>query len=227
MRAIHLWSGLRRNRGDSSLTILILIACLVCIVIFLKWYLKTPVKDPDLYDYPEAWKEWRARGKFKKPAQPLSPEQPALTELLKYDTNLSDKESSEPRGEMLLFVGPEGSVRGGWHGLYWKTRTVNFQLIRGGFNGKVYPAKIYRNENGEEDPSMLYMMAKGNFSALKTDTKNGRVSHFGGDIYVRGWLSPEYVLTGEVTVTSSGEGVEKFTLKSHSPERQSVIFFKE
>ncbi len=227
MRAIHLRSDLRRNRGDSSLTVLILIACLVCIVIFLKWYLKSPVKDPDLYDYPEAWKEWRAREKSKKPAQPLSAEQPALTEPLKYDTTLSDIESKEPRGEMILFVSPDGGVFGVWNGLYWKTRTVNIQLMGGDFDGKVYPAKIFRNENGEEDPSMLYMMAKGNFTALKTDTKNGRVSHIGGDIYVRGWLSPEYVLTGEVTITSFGGEVEKFTWKSHSPERQSVIFFKE
>jgi hypothetical protein len=227
MRAIHLRSGLRRNRGDSSLTALVLIACLVCIVIFLKWYLKSPVQDPDLYDYPEAWKEWRAREKIKKPDQPLSAEQPALTELLKYDTTLSDIENKEPRGEMLLFVVPGGGVSGGWHGLYWKTRTVNIQLMKGGFEGKVYPAKIYRNENGEEDPSMLYMMAKGSFTALKTDTKKGRVSHIGGDIYVRGWLNPEYVLTGEVTVTSFGESVEKFTWKSHSPDRQSLFFFKE
>lgn len=226
MRAIHLRAGLRKNRGDSSLTALVLIACLVCIVIFLKWYLKSPVKDPDLYDYQEAWKEWRAREKSEKPAQPLSPEQPALTGLLKYDTNLSEKESKEPRGEMLLFVGPDGGVTGGWHGLYWQTRTVNIQIMGGGFDGKVYPAKIYRDENGEADPSMLYMMAKGNFGALKTDTKKGRVSNIGGHIYVRGWMSPEYVLTGEVTIISFGRDVETFTWKSHSPERQSEIFFK-
>lgn len=225
MRAIHLRSEVRRNRGDSSILALFLIACLVCIVIFLKWYLKSPVQDPDLHDYPEPWKEWRVRESSEKPGQELSAEQPDISEGLKFDTNLSDKESKEHRGEMLLFVGPGGGVAGNWNGLYHKGRARNFQIMNGGFGGKVYPAKIYRSESGEEDPSMLYLMAKGEFLVLETDNEKGKVSSIGGDIYVRGWLSPDYMLSGEVTITSVGKEVEKFTCKSYGRVHKGIIFF--
>lgn len=225
MRAIHLRSGVRRNRGDSSLLALILIACLVCIVIFLKWYLKSAVQDPDLYDYPEAWKEWRVREASEKPIQEPSAEHPDITEGLKINTNLSDKESKERRGEMVLFVSPDGGVSGDWNGFYWKTRTVNIQIMGGDFDGRVYPAKIYRNETGEEDLSMLYLMAKGEFLALEADTKKGGVSSIVGDIYMRCWLSLDYVLTGEVTITSVGKDVEKFTCKSYGLVHKGIIFF--
>jgi hypothetical protein len=225
MRTVRLRSGVRRNRGDSSLLALLLIACLVCIVIFLKWYLKSSVQDPDLHDYPEAWKEWSVREKSKKPAQGLSAEQPDISEGIKFDTNLSDKESKEPRGEMVLFVGVDGGVAGSWNGFYHKGRTRSFQIMNGGFGGRVYPAKIHRNESGEEDPSMLYLMAKGEYLVLETDTKKGRVERIAGDIYVRGWLSPDYVMTGEITITSFGNEAENFTCKSYGQVHKGGLLF--
>lgn len=225
MRTIHFRSVARRNRGDSSLTALLLISCLVCIVIFLKWYLKSPVQDPDLYDYADARKEWRAREKSKKPAQELSAEQSDISEGLKFDTNLSEKDSKEHRGEMILFVSPDGVVAGAWNGFYHKGRTRSFQIMNGGFGGRVHPAKIYRSETGEDDTTKLYLMAKGEFLVLETDTKKGSVERIAGDIYVRGWLSPDYVLTGEVTITSFGKEVEKFTCKSHGSVRKGGTLF--
>lgn len=225
MTATLLRSGLRRNRGDSSLWILVLIACLVCIVIFLKWYLKSSVQDPDLHDYPEVWKEWSVRESSKKPIQEPSAEQPDISEGIKFDTNLSDKESGEPRGEMILFVGHDGGVAGNWNGLYHKGQTRSFQIMSGGFGGRVYPAKVYRSESGKTDPTMLYMIAKGEFLVLETDTTKGGVENITGDIYLRGWLSRDYVLTGEVTITSFGKEVEKFTCKSRGSVRAGGASF--
>jgi hypothetical protein len=204
---------------------LVLIACLVCIVIFLKWYLKSSVKDPDLYDYAEAWKEWSVREASEKPIQKPSGEQPDISGGLKFDTNLSATDSKEPRGEIILFVGPGGGVAGGWNGLYHKGQSRSYQILNGGFGGRVYPAKIYHSESGEEDPTMLYLMAKGEYLVLETDTKNGRVERIAGDIYVRGWLSVDYILTGEVTITSFGKDAEKFTCKSHGSMREGGGLF--
>jgi hypothetical protein len=183
------------------------------------------VKDPDLYDYPEAWKEWRVREASEKPIQEPSAEHPDITEGLKFDIDLSDKESKGPRGELVFFVGPDGGVSGNWNGFYWKTRTVNIQIMGGDFDGRVYPAKIYRSETGEEDTTKLYLMAKGEFLALEADTKEGRVSNIVGDIYMRAWLSPDYVLTGEVTITSVGKDVEKFTCKSQGQVDKGGLLF--
>jgi hypothetical protein len=193
---------------------LFLIACLVCFVIFLRWHLKSTIQDPDLYDYPEAWKEWRVREKSEKPIQEPSAEHPDISEDLKFDTNLSEKESKNPRGEMILFVGPNGGVGGNWNGSYHRGQTRSFQIMSGGFDGRVYPAKIYRNETGEEKPSMLYLMAKGEFLVQEADSEKGMVNNIVGDIYVRGWLGTDFVLTGEVTITSDEKYFETFTFKT-------------
>jgi hypothetical protein len=198
---------------------LLLIAVLVGIVIFVQWHMKATIKDPDLYDYPEPWKEWRVRESSEKPVQEISAEQPAMTEALKYDTNLSEKDSKEPRGELILIIGSEGGVGGNWNGFYHKGRERSFQIMGGGFDGRVFPAKIYCSETGEEDPAKLYLMAKGEFLVQESDSDKGRVNNIFGDIYVRGWLSPDYVLTGEVTITSDEKYFETFTWTSYRPER--------
>ncbi len=117
------------------------------------------------------------------------------------------------------------ALRGTGTAFTGKTRTVNIEILVGDFDGRVYPAKICRSESGEEDPSMLYLMAKGEFLVLETDTEKGRVGKIAGDIYVRGWLSPDYVLTGEVTITSVGKDVEKFTCKSYGRVHKGGVLF--
>jgi hypothetical protein len=215
MRTIHLRLLQQKDRGVSPVLALLVIVGLVCLVVFVRWYMKSAVKDPDLcYDL-KPWKEWRLRESSQKPKQELSTEQPAITDLLKFDTNLSDAETGEPRGELGAFIGPGGSVSGSWYGLYWKTRTRNFQVMGGNFKGKVYPAKIYRSETGEQDPSKLYLMAKYEFLVQETDTEQGKVYNRAGDIYVQGWLAKEYVLTGKVTITSDEKYFETFTWKTY------------
>lgn len=219
MRAIHLHSGLRRYRGVSPVVALVVIAVLVCVVVGVKWYMKATVPDPDLcYDL-KPWREWRLREVNPKPSQELSSEHPDISESLRYDTNLRDTDSNMPRGELSVFIGSKGSVSGKWYGTYHKGRTRSFQILSGDFEGKVYPRKIYRSEGGEEDPTKLYLMAKGEFLVQEADPEKGRMHNSMGDIYVRGWLSPEYHLAGEVSITSDEQYFETFTWKSYRPLR--------
>ncbi|MBW8040800.1 MAG: hypothetical protein FVQ85_12460 [Planctomycetes bacterium] len=211
MRGIDLRPVPRRYRGISPILALLLIAALFCAVVGVKWYMKANVKDPDLCDDLMAWKEWRLREASEKPIQKPSAEHPVITEGFKFDTNLSEKDGTEPRGELLFFVGPDGGVAGSWHGLYWKTRERNVQIMGGDFAGKAYPAKIYRSETGEEDASKLYLMAKGEFLIQEAYTDKGGIFHRAGDIYVRAWLSRDHVLTGEFTITSDEKYFETFT----------------
>lgn len=219
MQYVRLHGWHQRYRAISAILALVVIAILVCVVVGVKWYMKATTKDPDLcYDL-KPWKEWRLREASPKPEQELSAEQPDITELLRFDTNLSDKDSNKPRGELGLAIGPDGSVSGRWYGIYHKGRTRSFQILGGNFEGKVYRAKIYRSETGEEDPTKLYLMAKGEFLVQEADSEKGRVYNSAGDIYVRGWLSPEYTLTGEVTITSDEKYFETFTWKTYRPVR--------
>lgn len=210
MRTICLRAAFRRWRGFSPVIALIIIALLVLVVFLGQRYMKATAKDPDLcYDL-KPWKEWRLREASEKPIPEISAEQPALTE----DTNLKDKESGEPRGELALYIGPDGSIGGSWGGTYYKGRERNFHIMGGSFGGRVYPGKIYRDEADEEDPTKLYIMAKGEFLLQESDTKKGMLYTNAGDIYVQGWLDSEYVLSGEVTITSDEKYFETFTWKT-------------
>jgi len=215
MRAIHLGWGLRRYRGISPIVALVVIAVLVCVVVGVRWYMKSTVPDPDLCDDLKPWKEWRIRQASQKPRQEPSDEQPDITKLLRFDTNLRDEDGNMPRGELALAIVSDGSVSGRWYGTYHKERTRSFQIMGGDFEGKVWPRKIYRSETGKEDLSKLYLMAKGEFLVQESDSEKGRVYNSVGDIYVRGWLSPEYHLFGEVTITSDEKYFETFTWKTY------------
>jgi hypothetical protein len=201
----------------------VIITVLVCVVVGVQWYLKATVPDPDLRDDLKPWKEWRIREASLETEQELSAEHPDVNEGLAFDTNLSDKDSNQPRGELKVFIGSGGSMGGSWYGMYWKTRTRNFQVLGGNFKGKVFPAKIYRDETGKEDPTKLYLMAKGEFLAQETDTEKNRVYNRGGDIYVRGWLTREHYLFGEVTITSDKKYFETFTWKTYRPVRSGMM----
>lgn len=214
MQAISLQAAYRRWRGFSPVIALIVIAILVLLVVLGKRYVKMTQKDPDLcYDL-KPWKEWRLREASEKPIPEPLPEMPVITEDLKFDTNLKKKGSTDPRGELLLYIGTDGGVGGNWSGTYYKGRERNFDIMGGSFEGRVYPGKIYRDEADEEDPTKLYIMAKGEFLLQESDTNKGMLYTNMGDIYVQGWLDSEYMLSGEVTITSDEDYFETFTWRT-------------
>ena len=129
MQAISLQAAYRRWRGFSPVIALIVIAILVLLVVLGKRYVKMTQKDPDLcYDL-KPWKEWRLREASEKPIPEPLPEMPVITEDLKFDTNLKKKGSTDPRGELLLYIGTDGGVGGNWSGTYYKGRERNFDII--------------------------------------------------------------------------------------------------
>ena len=214
MQAICLRTAFRRYQGFSPVIALIIIAILVVIVFLGQRYMKKTQKDPDLcYDL-KPWKEWRLREASEKPIPEQLAEQPVITEVLKFDTNLKKKGSEDPRGELVVFIGPDGGVGGSWSGTYYKGRERNFHIMGGRFEGRVYPGKIYRDEAGEEDPTKLYLMAAGEFLLQESDTKKGMLYTNAGEIYVQGWLDAEFVLSGEVTITSDEKYFETFTWRT-------------
>ncbi len=206
-----------RNRPASALVGLLIVIALVFLVYFVQWHLRKTAKDPDVYHDLAPWKEWRLRQSSQKPQEEPSEKQVKITESLAYDSNVRVKDGDEPRGEIYFLIKPGGSVLGRWYGTYHKERTASFQIMGGDFEGKVYPAKIYRDENGEEDPSQLYFLAKGEFLVQETNSKKGTVFNRGGQIYIRGWISPEHVSTGEITITSDEKYFETFTWKAYRP----------
>jgi hypothetical protein len=185
---------------------------------FIPWYLKKTAPDPDLRDDLPPWKEWRIREKSEKPPGELSDIQPDISNQLGYDTNARLAETNDHRGEVSFSIYPDGTVAGGWHGQYYSLQKFNCAIQGSGFSGRVYPAKIYRDENGE-DPSKLYFLAKGEFSFQETNFDTGVFHIRGGDIYATGWISPDYTAEGKIIITSDEKYSHTFIWESQRPVR--------
>ena len=210
MQRAHFQHRLRTNRPASALVIVLVVIAIGLILYFIDFSALFPKPDPDTAEGLAPWKEWRLRQK-NVPAEPQQPsdEQPKITKSLEYDTNawLDDA----PRGEIVLTIVPDGTVAGGWHGTYHNEKKEQCDIQDGKFAGMVYPAKLYRDENGE-DPSKLYFLAKGDFAFHKF--KTGKFRFIGGDIYVKGWLNREYSVKGHIIITSNEKYFETFDFRA-------------
>jgi len=210
MQRAHFQHRLRTNRSASALIIILVVIAIGLILSFIDFSALFPKPDPDTAEGLAPWQEWRLRQEnvLAEPQQP-SEAQPKITKTLEYDTNA--KLDNEPRGEISLVIGPGGVVAGGWYGTYHTEKKEQCDIQGGGFAGMVYPAKIYRDENGE-DPSKLYFLAKGGFAFHKF--KTGKFRIIGGDIYVNGWLNRDYSVKGQITITSNEKYFETFDFKA-------------
>lgn len=214
MGANFLGNRWKNGCSGSAMVGLIVVVVLVILVASVRWYHKGAAKDPDFCDDLTPWKEWRLREANAKPPAKPSAQQPGITQTLAFDTNAYM--GGEPRGAIDLVILPDGSVKGAWSGQYYKKPKINFDIMGGGFTGRVYPRKIYRDDNGE-DPSRLYLMAKGQFLVAESDFDKNTLHHRGGAIYVRGWLNRDYSVSGAITITSDEKHSEEFDWKAAGP----------
>lgn len=207
----------RRSFG-SALVALVIIVVLVCVVFGVKLYLKKkPLPDPDLTTNLAPWTEWEIRERSLKPRVPVSAQQPKITAPLEYSMNVHLAGKTDPRGNLDLFIGPGGGVGGQWYGWYYKTRQINCDIMGGTFLGQTFAGKVCRNKSGEEDPTKLYLLAKGTFMFQETNSELSRVTHRTGDLYVRGWLGPNHAIRGQIIITSDQKYSETFEWKLDKP----------
>ena len=222
MRNKEFFSESKNRRGDAL--IFLLIALILGAAIYgLQRYMKshTPNQDPDTAQDLTPWKEWRLRQKSEKPAQPISEKQAKIPGTIRFDTNAHLPGTADSRGELTLFVTPKGQISGAWSGTYYNDKKDAFDIQGGGFNGKAYPGKIYRDEKGE-DPSKLSFLGKGNFNIHKVSAETKEYRILGGDIYVRGWLNPDLSVTGEIIITGDETFSDTFSFKAVRPEKQTL-----
>jgi hypothetical protein len=111
-----------------------------------------------------------------------------------------------------MWVTSEGGVGGNWSGNYYNDKKDNFDVQGASFNGRVYPGKIYRDDKGE-DPSKLYFLTKGKLLIhhMSSDAKQYHI--YTGEIYVRGWLSPDLSAVSEIIITGDEKTFETFSWK--------------
>ncbi|MHC4743920.1 MAG: hypothetical protein ACYS8Z_18540, partial [Planctomycetota bacterium] len=170
------------------------------------------------------WRQWHDIQIRKKKGHPPglpNEQQPAIPKALGV-TAKPDEEGSR-RGQIALLILPDGSVQGQWGGQFNISRYVDFQVMGSRFNGLVDPEQIYSDDQGE-DPSKLFFIAKGPFSILETNDDNGKVRSLGGHIYVRGWLSHDMTIDGEVILTNDEKNFYLYTWKGKAEEGGLSLF---
>ncbi len=208
--------GFPKNHPGNAGVILIAILVLVGVVIGVQKYMKSHAPNPDTAMDLPIWKEWRIREKSEKPAVPISDKQVKIPGMVAYDMTARLKGTEDSRGELRISVSQE-SVFGIWSGTYSNDKKDNFDVQGGGFEGKVFPGKIYKDEKGQ-DPSKLYFLAKGKFMMHMTSANAKQLNIIGGDIYTRGWLNPDLSIDGELILTSDEKYSQVFTFKATRPE---------
>lgn len=204
MEKIHSFFKFQRTRAGSAIVGLIIVIVLVVIVFSVKRYLASTNKDPNVEGI-MPWKEWKIRHKDQSENTLTQPEIPG--EFKSFDGNVRLAGGKDGRAEIGINISG-GSVTGRWYGSYFKSRDVSVDIISSNFAGEFHADRKYIDENGQEDPSKHYFLAKGNF--LAQQTKKSSVKNMAGDIYVRGWYDGEKIITGEVHITSNEKYFENF-----------------
>ncbi len=208
-------SRIAKKRNGSVLILVLGILIVIGLVTYFILPKLRPEIDPDTSELPP-WKEWQLRQASEEEPKEIGDEQPKITEVLEYDVSVSLPESGESRGEIHVLISPTGDVGGAWYGHYYNSKKASCDIQEGGFEGKVFPGKIYQDESGE-DASRLYFLTKGNFNFQETHFETGGLRIRVGDIYVNGWLSPDLSVAGEITLTSDEKYFQRFVWKSVRP----------
>lgn len=189
------------RRGYILLLGLLLVVVIGMIVYFKRMYGPVYQIGVGKSDINPPWRQWeklRIRIEQELAGKP-KPEQNQIAKplLLETKTKLDGKE----RGDLQLLIDSSGKVEGGWTGSFYIDKDVDFQIMMCSFEGTIDPQEIYSDIKGE-DNSKLFFIAKGPFSILETNNKTGVVRNLMGSVYVRGWLTRDNSIKGELIITS-------------------------
>ena len=143
----------------------------------------------------------------KTPALSTSEQQVQLTSILRYRTQL--EQDGQPRGIINLIVYPNGIVKGVWTGEYDRSDDTHCVVMASSFAGNIDPSKPLI-EDGVGNPSKLYFITTGGFTMLETQDSTGKSRGIFGQVYVCGWIDPNYTALAELTIAENKKTFETF-----------------
>ncbi len=123
-------------------------------------------------------------------------------------------EQSNTTRDFLVTINPDGTVRGGWSADYNKGRQPKMNYVMNAqFEGNIDPAVLFFDDNGD-DPTKLFMIAKGDISILATNTDNNKVQHSIQDIWISGWVDTDQKAKGQMFLITGPDTYQTFNWKS-------------
>jgi hypothetical protein len=126
--------------------------------------------------------------------------EPPKTDLKKWNTfQVSPLYDGVPRGTLEVTISDAGFVFAAWKADY---KDGDMQLtFHAGFEGNVDVTKTYKDQTGNEDPSQLYLIAKGTYTKQTYNTKSTRGGAAGGKAHLTGWLGPDGHGKGKIVLS--------------------------
>ena len=186
------------NRGGFALLMLVIVVAIIAVLYFIQLkFLMGPVPIVELPRDERPWlDEERILEDSSKINMPRKPK-PGLGSgfMMRGAVKLNQMD----RGEIVLDFGGDGKVRG-----YWSCKYTHEEMgyaIDGSFEGNVDGEVTFEDENGK-DKSLLYFIAKGEFTKESYNSKTDHHSFSDGMIYVVGWIKTDYSGNGKLTITS-------------------------
>ncbi|MBN1786797.1 MAG: hypothetical protein JW806_00195 [Sedimentisphaerales bacterium] len=107
----------------------------------------------------------------------------------------SVKREDSQRGIIEIIIDPNGKALGRWSCAYEYPQSS--YTITAGFAGNIDPTKIYQDESGK-NRRFLYLITKGKYKQVKTDTGTGAQWPEEETIYVIGWIDNDYSARGKL-----------------------------
>jgi len=149
------------------------------------------------------WLELKWRKMERKSLEQLKPyeEQVSLDHVMRFVTEAEEGEDAS-RGKLEIMVYPGGLVIGRWSGKYRiEAENIDHEVMLAKFVGLPDPDDVYR-EGETEDPTRLFIIARGKFSLIETCDDSEKKEHVVGEIYVTGWLDKDYSAKGQLHLLS-------------------------
>ncbi|MBN1457430.1 MAG: hypothetical protein JW912_06235 [Sedimentisphaerales bacterium] len=123
-------------------------------------------------------------------------------------------EQSNTTGDFIVTISPDGKVAGSWYADYNKGTNPRMNYVMNAkFKGNVDPGAVFFDENGE-DPTKLFFIAKGEIAILASNFDGGGIQNSNQQIWVTGWLDPDYKAEGEMTLITGRNSYQTFNWKS-------------
>lgn len=205
-----------------ALLLSLLIVVVIGMIMYFKWMYgpvyeigkgKSGINPP--------WRQWqklRIRIENEPVGRP-SAEQNQLQKPLLLETycKLEDKE----KGEIQVVINPDGEIQGIWTGTFYMNKNIEFQVMACQFKGTIDPQEIYRDANGI-NTSKLFLIAKGPFTILEINHKNGVVRNLMGSAYLRSWLDKDNFISGELIISSDDKNFYRYSVNGLAKATEQI-----
>ena len=200
MKEKKTFSPVEFRRGFAGLIVLVTIAiAMMLVMIQMKAFFRTPPKPlKPITDINRPWLECEKILESDRLISLPEPPKPQLSKPIQIATDVLRE--TEPRGSVTLEFATSGEVSGNWYCSYWhEQRQYSYTAD---FKGNIDIEDTYVDQNDKADKSQLFFITKGTFIKTIVNQSSGISSETEGDVYVTGWLGPDYSAHGRITITT-------------------------